>query len=102
MGFASCRRQARQLVLHGHFDVNGHKVDVPSYLMQPGDVVVVRPASQHNAFFRELVQDLPHRSVPEWLSRDDETLSGRVMAMPERKDVDIAFEEQLIVEYYSR
>jgi len=102
MGFATSRPQARQLVLHGHFGVNGRKVDVPSYLVQPGDVVAVRPNSQRNVFFRELVQDLPHRSIAEWLSRDDETLSGRVMAMPERKDIDITIEEQLIVEYYSR
>lgn len=103
IGFARSRPQARQLVRHGHFEVNGHKVDIPSYLVQPGDVVAVRSGSQHSPFFKELAEDLPHRAAPEWLSRDDETMSGRVMALPERKDIDgISIEEQLIVEYYSR
>jgi small subunit ribosomal protein S4 len=102
MGFASSRPQARQLVRHGHFEVNGHKVNIPSYLMQPGDVVAVRADSQRSAYFKDLVADLQHRSVPDWLSRDDEVMAGRVMALPERKDIDISINEQLIVEYYSR
>jgi len=102
LGFAASRPQARQLVRHGHLDVNGHKVNIPSYLVQPGDIVTVRQRSRQKAYFRDLANDLPHRSVPEWLSRDDEAMVGRVMALPERKDIDIAFDEQLIVEYYSR
>jgi small subunit ribosomal protein S4 len=102
MGFAASRPQARQLVRHGHFEVNGRKVNIPSYLVQPGDVVAVRARSHRNAFFRDLSEDLPHRAVPEWLSRDEESMSGRVMALPERKDIDVSIDEQLIVEYYSR
>jgi len=102
LGFAASRPQARQLVRHGHLEVNGHKVNIPSYLVQPGDIVTVRQRSRPNAYFKALADDLPHRSVPEWLSRDDEAMVGRVMALPERKDIDIAFDEQLIVEYYSR
>ena len=102
LGFASSRAQARQLVRHGHFDVNGHKVDVPSYLVRPGDVVAVRSGSQQSVFFRTLAEDLQHRAVPEWLARDDVTLSGRVLALPTRGDVSVDIQEQLIVEYYSR
>jgi small subunit ribosomal protein S4 len=102
LGFASSRPQARQLVRHGHLEVNGRKVNIPSYLVKPGDVVMVRPGSRQKAYFRDLVQDLPHRAVPEWLSRDDEAMVGRVMVMPERQDIDVTFNEHLIVEYYSR
>jgi small subunit ribosomal protein S4 len=102
MGFAASRPQARQLVRHGHIDVNGRKVNIPSYLVQPGDVVAVRARSQKNIYFKDLVDDLSHRAVPEWLSRDDNLLAGRVMAMPERKDIDVSIDEHLIVEYYSR
>ena len=102
MGLAASRPQARQLVRHGHFEVNGRKVNIPSFLVQQGDIVAVRPNSQRNTFFKDLAQDLPHRSIPEWLSRDDEALTGRVMALPERKDIDVSIDEHLIVEYYSR
>jgi len=102
LGFASSRAQARQLVRHGHFDVNGHKVDVPSYLVRLGDVVSVRASSRQNSFFQTLVEDLEHRAAPEWLTRDDEALSGRVLALPVRADVSANIQEQLIVEYYSR
>lgn len=102
MGFAVSRPQARQLVRHGHLDVNGIKVNIPSYLVKPGDIVAVRSRSHRSVFFKDLAQDLPHRAVPEWLSRDDETMVGRVMALPERKDIDVTIDEQLIVEYYSR
>ena len=102
LGFAASRPQARQLVCHGHLDVNGHKVDIPSYMVRPGDVIAVRPGSRQSGYFQEVVLDLQHRSVPEWLSRDDEIMSGRVLALPERKEIDVSIEEQLIVEYYSR
>jgi len=102
LGFASSRPQARQLVRHGHVEVNGQKVDIPSYLVEPGDVVAVRAGSRQKSYFKELAQELAHRAVPEWLSRDDENLSGRVMSLPERKDIDVTISEQLIVEYYSR
>jgi small subunit ribosomal protein S4 len=102
LGFAFSRPQARQLVRHGHFEVNGRKVDIPSYLVQAGDLVAVRHSSRKLTGFKDIALDLEHRAVPDWLSRDDETMSGRVMSMPEREDIDITFNEQLIVEYYSR
>jgi small subunit ribosomal protein S4 len=102
LGFAVSRPQARQLVRHGHLAVNGRKVNIPSYLIQPGDVVEVRPTSRHKELFKEIALDLEHRSVPQWLSRDDETMVGHVLALPERADIDVAIDEQLIVEYYSR
>jgi small subunit ribosomal protein S4 len=102
LGFSASRPQARQLVRHGHLEVNGRKVNIPSYLVKPGDVVMVRDISRRKAYFKDLAQDLPHRNVPEWLSRDDETMVGRVMTLPERKDIDVTLNEQLIVEYYSR
>jgi small subunit ribosomal protein S4 len=102
MGFAASRPQARQLVRHGHFKVNGRKVNIPSYLVEPGDVVAVNDRSRRNVYFKDLAQDLPHRAVPEWLSRDDETMVGRILAQPERTDVEVNIDEQLIVEYYSR
>jgi small subunit ribosomal protein S4 len=102
LGFAASRPQARQLVSHGHVDVNGHKVNIPSYQVRPGDVVAVRLNSQRKPFFKDMALDLEHRAVPEWLSRDDVNMSGRMMALPERKDIDSSIEEQLIVEFYSR
>jgi small subunit ribosomal protein S4 len=102
LGFAESRPQARQVVRHGHIEVNGQKVNIPSYVVEPGDVVAVRSNSRRKPGFRELAQDLEHRAVPEWLSRDDETLTGRVMALPTREDIDVTINEQLIVEYYSR
>jgi small subunit ribosomal protein S4 len=102
LGFAFSRPQARQLVRHGHFEVNGRKVNIPSYLVQQGDVVAVRQRSRKLMGFKEIALDLEHRAVPDWLSRDEETMSGRVMSMPEREDIDITINEQLIVEYYSR
>jgi small subunit ribosomal protein S4 len=102
LGFAPSRPGARQLVRHGHFEVNGRKVNIPSYLAQPGDVISVRHISRQKPYFRDLALDLEHRAVPEWLSRDDETMVGRVMGLPERKDIDVSLDEQLIVEYYSR
>ncbi len=102
LGFALSRAHARQLVRHGHFQVNGEKVDIPSYLVQPGDVVAVAPESRYKAVFKEIAQNLAHRAVPSWLSRDDETMSGRVLASPTREDMDVSLSEQLIVEYYSR
>jgi small subunit ribosomal protein S4 len=102
LGFAASRPQARQWVRHGHFEVNGRKVNVPSYLVEPGDVIAVRPTSQKKPSFREMAQDLEHRGLPGWLSRDEVTLTGRVMSLPSREDVDVTLDEQLIVEYYSR
>jgi small subunit ribosomal protein S4 len=102
LGFAVSRPQARQLVRHGHFEVNGRKVNIPSFLVEPNDVVAVRSGSRQNAHFSEVALDLEHRAVPDWLSRDDLTMSGHVLSMPHREHIDVAIDEHLIVEYYSR
>ena len=101
-GFAMSRPQARQIVRHGHVEVNGGKVNIPSYLVKPGDVVAIRPTSRKKGMIQDIALDLEHRAVPDWLSRDEQTLSGRVLSMPQRGDIDVAIDEQLIVEYYSR
>lgn len=102
LGFASSRAQARQLVRHGHFDVNGTKTDVPSYLVKPGDQIGVRARSKTNAYFQAVAQEMEHRFVPEWLSVDANSLSGRVLALPTREEIEAPLNEQLITEYYSR
>jgi small subunit ribosomal protein S4 len=103
LGFAGSRPQARQLVNHGHFTVNGRKVDVPSYVVEPGDVIAVADTSRQHTYFKQVADDLEHRAVPDWLSRDSMTMSGRVLALPTRESMDIPMiNEQLIVEFYSR
>lgn len=102
LGFADSRRQARQLVCHGHFTINGHKVDIPSYLVKPGEVIAWRKRSKSLLPYNKAAQETKERVVPGWLSLDAETLSGRVLAEPSRSDIDATIEEQLIVEYYSR
>ena len=101
-GFAFSRPQARQIVRHGHVEVNGRKVNIPSYLVKPGDIVAIRPTSRKKGMIQDVALDLEHRAVPDWLSRDETSLSGRVLSMPRREDIDVAINEQLIVEYYSR
>jgi small subunit ribosomal protein S4 len=102
LGFASSRAQARQLVRHGHFEVNGTKTDIPSYLVKPGDQIAVRAKSKSNGYFKDLAQEMEHRFVPEWLSTDINALSGRVLALPTREEIEAPVNEQLITEYYSR
>jgi small subunit ribosomal protein S4 len=102
LGYASNRAQARNLVTHGHFNVNGRRTDVPSMIVQPGDVIEVRPGSQARTYFRTLRDADETVTVPGWLIRDLQTLSGKVMNLPERQDIDSALNEQLIIEYYSR
>jgi small subunit ribosomal protein S4 len=102
LGFASSRAQARQLVRHGHFEVNGTKTDIPSYLVKPGDQISVRARSKTNGYFQAVAQEMEHRFVPEWLSVDVNSLSGRVLALPTREEIEAPLNEQLITEYYSR
>jgi small subunit ribosomal protein S4 len=102
MGLAESRAQARQLVRHGHFTVNGHGHDVPSYLVEVGDVIEVRAASRGNGYFRAVADRLGERSVPAWLEFDSTRLAGRLLSNPDRQSVDLPMNEQLIVEYYSR
>jgi small subunit ribosomal protein S4 len=102
LGFASSRAQARQLVQHGHFEVNGRKTSVPSYLAQAGDVIAVQGASRDLAHFKEVTEIIDASQVPAWLSLDLPSLIGKVVDLPSRDDIDISLDEQLIVEYYSR
>lgn len=102
LGFASSRAQARQLVQHGHFDINGRKTNIPSYLVKPGDVIAIRDSSGGKPYFKEVSQILDESRVPAWLSLDLDHMTGKVIDLPSRDDIDITLNEQLIVEYYSR
>ncbi len=102
MGFASSRAEARQLVNHGHFAVNGRKVNIPSFLVRPGDEVAVRERSRSLDRFKELAAAAAGRAVPEWLSVDREAMKGHVVRYPEREEIDVPVKEHLIVEHYSR
>ena len=103
LGFAMTRREARQLVTHGHFTVNGQRVDIPSYLVKAGDVIEVREKSRSSVKFKGLLgEDAPVVNLPKWLDRAKNTLQGTVVAMPTRDDIDFPVEEHLIVELYSK
>ena len=102
LGYGSTRAQARQLVNHGLFEVNGHKVDIPSYLVKAGDVVAVRESKRDVSIIKENVEQNASRPVPEWLEKDAEKLSGKVIRLASREDVDLPVEEHLIVELYSK
>ena len=102
LGFASSRPQARILVSHGYFLVNGQRADIPSYGISVDDVISVKESSKTNAFFRNLREEAEGRTVPTWLARDLTNLTGRMLRTPERSEIDGNLNEQLIVEYYSR
>jgi small subunit ribosomal protein S4 len=103
MGFADSRRQARQLVRHGHFTVNGRKTNIPSFLVRSGDVIAVRPESRKREYFSIMPDVLQSKQAPDWMSVSPSELSGRVIALPTRDQMEIPqFNEALIVEYYSR
>ena len=102
LGFASSRPQARLLVTHGHFTVNGRRTDVPSMLLREGDVIAVRDGSRSLEYFKVLGDLAEARTTPSWLNRDAKQLSGAVQRLPERAEIDGILNEQLIVEYYSR
>ena len=103
LGFAMTRREARQLVSHGHFTVNGQRVDVPSYLIKVGDVIEVREKSRASVKFKRLLgEDAVAVNVPKWLDHAKNTLEGKVVALPTREDIDFPVEEHLIVELYSK
>ena len=102
LGFASSRSQARLLVTHGHFTVNGRRTDVPSMLLGEGDVIAVREGSSKLTYFKDLNAYAEKRNAPGWLSRDIKSMAGSVARMPERTEIDGSLDEQLIVEYYSR
>ena len=102
LGFASTRREARQLVNHGHYTVNGKSVNIPSYLVEVGDVIAVSEKSSSNNRFKKMKEDDAFVAAPKWLDRDKNTLSGKVLALPARDDIDFEIAEHLIVELYSK
>ena len=102
LGFANSRRQARQLVNHGHFTVNGSRVNIPSYLVKTGDVIAVCEKSASKAFFKKLKEDDAFVAAPKWLDRDKNTLQGKVIALPTKDDIDFDIAVHLIVELYSK
>jgi small subunit ribosomal protein S4 len=101
MGFATSRAQGRQLVRHGHFLINGKKVDIPSYSLKAGDVVTVRPTSKENASILHAVGEVKGRGIPEWIALEGE-LGAKVVSMPTRAQINLPVQEQLIVELYSK
>jgi len=103
LGFAMTRREARQAVTHGHFTVNGKRVNIPSYLVSVGDVIEVCEKSRSSVMFKRLLgEDAPIITPPQWLDREKDTLKGVVTKMPARDDIDFPIEEHLIVELYSK
>ena len=103
LGLAMTRREARQLVSHAHFTVNGVKVDIPSYLVKVGDVIEVKDSSRSSVKFKRLLgEDAPVVLVPQWLEREKNALKGTVVRLPAREDIDVPVEEHLIVELYSK
>ena len=102
LGFGSSRAQARQLVNHGQFEVNGKRVDIPWYLVKAGDVITVRENKKENGAIKANIEANSARPVPAWLELNNETLSGKVVRLASREDVDIPVEEHLIVELYSK
>ena len=102
LGYARSRAEARQLVSHGHFLVNGRRTDVPSFQLSSGDEIVVRSASKERVVFRALLDEAEGRTIPTWLSRDVAALTGKMIDVPNRQEIFEPVNEQLIVEFYSR
>ena len=102
MGMAASRKEARQLVLHAHFTLNGKKVTIPSLLVKAGDVVAVKESSRDSVKIKELAEAMQSAITPKWLDVDKTALSAKVLSLPAREDIDFEFEEQLIVELYSK
>ena len=102
IGFGTSRPQARQLVRHGHFTVNGRKVDIPSFSVKEGDVISVLGRTQKNPTIEHAIEEVKGRGIPQWLSFDATTISGRIVSMPTREQINLPVQEQLIVELYSK
>jgi small subunit ribosomal protein S4 len=102
LGLATSRAQARQLVRHGHFQVNGKKVDIPSFQVRAGDEVAARPKSQKNTSIVHAMEEVKGRGIPEWLLFDADKVGGRVSSVPTRDQINLPVQEQLIVELYSK
>ncbi|MEG1773514.1 MAG: 30S ribosomal protein S4 [Oscillospiraceae bacterium] len=102
LGFASSRKEARQLVLHGHYTVNGRRVNIPSVLLRAGDVVAVCEKSRASEKIKAVIEQFGSRPVPKWLDLDRANLSGKIIELPRREEIDLDVEEHLIVELYSK
>ena len=102
MGMAASRKEARQLVLHAHFTLNGKKVSIPSILVKAGDVIAVKESSKESVKIKALAEEMANVTTPKWLENDAKNLTTKVVALPARDDIDFEFEEQLIVELYSK
>ncbi|HYK85102.1 MAG TPA: 30S ribosomal protein S4 [Ktedonobacteraceae bacterium] len=102
LGFADSRAQARQLVCHGHFAVNGRKTDIPSFIARPNDVIAVREHSKGSEYFKTRALLLSQKGISSWLSLDADAMSGRVLSLPSRTELELPFDEQMVVELYQR
>jgi small subunit ribosomal protein S4 len=102
LGFADSRAQARQIVRHGHILVNGRKTDIPSFLVKPGDVIRWREASKKTEYYKRVAEEMEGKSIPNWLSLDKESMTGRVLNLPGKDDIEARFNAKAVVEYYSR
>ena len=102
MGFGTTRAEARQLVTHGHFDVNGKRLNIPSYIVKVGDTISVNDRGRKSVRFKETLEVTGAKVVPKWLEVDQENLKGKVVALPSREDIDLNVQEHLIVELYSK
>jgi len=102
LGFGVSRDESRQLVTHGHFLVNGRRVNIPSYLVKPGDVIEVSEKSKNSPRFKDILEVTGGKVIPKWLEADHENLKGKVLTLPDREDIDLPIQEHLIVELYSK
>ena len=102
LGWASSRAEARQLVVHGHFQVNGRRVDIPSYLTKPGEVISICEKSRNSAKIKAILETNASRPIPKWLEINRDALEAKVLSTPTKEDIDLAVEETLIVELYSK
>lgn len=102
LGFATSRKHARQLVNHGHVLVNNNRVDIPSYLVKPGDTITLKEKALSTPNVAEAIEKIETRGLPPWLELDTETKKGRVLAYPKREDIQLPIKEQYIVEFYSK
>ena len=102
LGLATSRAQARQLIRHGHFLINGRKVDVPSYSLKAGDVITVRGTSAQDTAIQHAIEEVKGRGIPEWLTFDPAALTGKIQSLPTRAQINLPVQEQLIVELYSK
>jgi small subunit ribosomal protein S4 len=102
LGFAANRRQARQLVLHRHFTVNNRRVSIPSYQLRPGDIIGLKESSMKLNVIEENISKIEHRGLPAWIEMDTNNLKGKILHAPERDEIELPVQEQLIVELYSK